>query len=205
MVLIASKPLCLGAMAEESNALLVAFNAGQYGGQALAEALLGLVNPCGKLPISFPRHTGQNPVYYNSLPGWHGERYADLPAGPQFAFGEGISYTSFRLTDAAFDPLAQRLTFKVKNTGERKGSTIAQVYFRDVVSSVLTPVKQLIAFEKIELSAGEERDVLFQLTEDAYALIDSNGKRVTEPGDFVLMVGFSSAEKELIQIPFRLG
>ena len=88
-VLIATKPLCLGPAAEESSAIIAAFNGGMFGGQAVAEVVFGLVNPGGKLPISFPRHSGQIPVYYNQLPGWHGGRYVDLPETPLFAFGEG--------------------------------------------------------------------------------------------------------------------
>lgn len=203
VVLIASKPLCLGA-AGDADAILAAFNGGMYSGQAIAEAIFGDVNPCGKLPISFPRHSGQVPVYYNTYPGWHGDKYADLPGSPLFAFGEGLSYTTFAIDEPQFDREALRLSLKVANTGSRDGSTVIQVYFKDCVSSVLTPVRQLIAFERIDLKAGEAREVAFRLSRDDFSLVNREGKRVTEPGDFVLMVGTSSKDEDLMCIPFRL-
>jgi len=203
LVLIASKPLCLGD-ALEADAIITAFNGGMYGGQAIAEALFGDVNPCGKLPITFPRHSGQVPVYYNAYPGWHGDKYADLPSTPLFAFGEGLSYTTFETADAHFDADALKLSLKVKNTGSRDGSTVLQVYFRDCVSSVLTPVKQLIAFEKVTLAAGETAAITFTFERDDFSLIDRQGRRVTEPGEFVLMAGTSSKDCDLTAISFTL-
>jgi len=204
VVLVASKPLCMGRMAEEANALIAAFNGGMFGGDAVARAIFGEINPCGRLPISFPRHSGQLPVYYNELPGWHGERYNDLPHAPQFAFGEGMSYTTYAVSDLTFDTDTLTAKATVKNTGERDGVAIVQAYFNDVYSSVITPVKQLCGFERVALRAGESREVTFAFTADDFALITPDERRVTEPGLFEMMVGLSSKDEDLLKVQFRL-
>ncbi len=197
-VLIATKPLCLGAVAEESGALLAAFNGGMYGGQAVAEAIFGLINPDGKLPISFPRHSGQIPVYYNSLPGWHGEQYIDLPETPLFAFGEGQSYTSFVYQNLRVYAEEMRVSVTLKNTGTRAGSETAQVYLRDLVSSIVTPIKRLVAFQKVCLEAGEAKELTFALKRADFSLVLPDERRVVEPGAFTLFVGGSSNNEDLL-------
>ena len=204
VVLVASKPLCMGRMADEANALIVAFNGGMFGGDAVARAVFGEINPCGHLPISFPRHSGQLPVYYNSLPGWHGGKYNDLPASPQFAFGEGMSYTTFALSDFTFDSDTLTARVTVKNTGGRDGATVVQAYFNDVYSSVVTPVKQLCAFERVALCAGEAKEVTFAFKAEDFALVTPDERYVTEPGLFEMMVGLSSKDEDLLKTTFRL-
>ena len=167
--------------------------------------LFGEVNPSGRLPISFPRHSGQVPVYYNQLPGWHGEgKYCDLPATPLFAFGEGLSYTTFAYDGLTFDPETMTARVRVANTGERAGRETVQVYFRDVVSSVLTPVKTLIAFAQVELAPGEAREVVFRLSREDFSLVNRSEQRVVEPGDFILMAGHSSKDEDLLSVSFAL-
>jgi beta-glucosidase len=197
-VLIATKPLCVNRVAEQSAAFIAAFNGGMYGGQAVAEAIFGEINPSGKLPISFPRHSGQIPIYYNSLPGWHGGRYVDLPETPLFAFGEGLSYTTFAYSDLRVEPETLCATVKLTNTGSRAGSETAQVYVRDLVSSVIQPVKRLIAFQKVSLDAGETRELVFQLRRDDFSLVRADETRVVEPGEFTLFVGGSSKDADLL-------
>lgn len=203
-VLVASKPLCLGAAAERANAVVCAFNGGMYGGQAVAEALFGALNPSGRLPITFPRHSGQLPVYYNQLPGWHGGKYCDLPAEPLFAFGEGIGYTTFELGGFAFSADDMILRLAVANTGRRAGVQTVQVYFRDKVSSVMTPVKRLTAFARVALEPGERKEIEIPLKRDDFALYNAEGARVVEPGAFELLVGASSRDEDLTVIPFEL-
>lgn len=198
-VLIATKPLCVTRVAEESGAFIAAFNGGQYGGQAVAEALFGEINPGGKLPISFPRHSGQIPVYYNSLPGWHGEKYVDLPESPLFAFGEGLSYTRFAYSNLRVDPDTLEVFITLANIGMREGSEIVQVYVRDLVSSVMTPAKRLIAFQKVGLAAGESREIVFCLKRDDFSLVLPDERRVVEPGAFALFVGGSSKDQALLK------
>lgn len=203
-VLLSSKPLALGAVADETDALIVAFNGGAHGGQAVAEAIFGVLNPSGRLPISFPRHSGQVPVYYNQLPGWHGGNYCDLPQTPQFAFGEGLSYTDFSYAELWVDENTLTASVRVTNTGNRAGLETVQVYFRDCVSSVLTPVKSLIQYRQIFLEPGESRQVAFQLSRSDFSLVNQREERVTEPGEFILMIGHSSRDEELLQAHFCL-
>lgn len=206
-VLVGSKPLCLEDAAN-ANAVVIAFNGGAHGGQAVAEALYGKFNPSGRLPISFPQHSGQVPVYYNQLPGWHGfeniGKYCDLPKDPLYAFGEGISYTTYEYSDLKLD--AETLTAKVtvKNIGNVAGLETVQVYFRDLVSSVLTPVKNLIAYQQVELAPGESKEIIFCFDKMDFSLVNRKEERVVEPGEFMLMVGHSSKDEDLLKVAFTL-
>ena len=168
----------------------------------LAEAIFGSNNPCGKLPISFPYGIGQQPCYYNYLPGWHCDKYVDMPDRPLFVFGEGLSYTKFAYKDVAFDKDSLTLSLKLKNVGERMGKEVIQIYFRDVKSSVMTPVKQLIAFKKVELLPDEEQEYKFTFTERDFSLVLPDERRVMEKGEFEIMVGGSSDDASLTKISF---
>ncbi|MCE5189965.1 MAG: glycoside hydrolase family 3 C-terminal domain-containing protein [Eubacteriales bacterium] len=203
-VLISSKPLCVPRIVAGSSAFLAAFNGGMFGGQAIAEVIFGRINPSGKLPISFPRHSGQVPVYYNQLPGWHGDKYVDLPETPLFSFGEGLSYTRFTYSDLRVDADAYSIRFTLKNEGGRAGAETAQVYLRDLVSSVLSPVKRLVAFQKVWLEAGESREVVFALRREDFSLVLPDERRVVEPGEFMLSVGGSSKDEDLISVTIYL-
>lgn len=206
-VLVASKPLALGEAATAADAFVCAFNGGMFGGEAVAKALFGEINPCGRLPISFPRHSGQLPVYYNHLPGWHtqaGKGYCDLPDSPLYAFGEGMGYSVFAYSDLAFDEKTLRAGVTVKNSGGMAGTETVQVYFNDVVSSVITPVKQLIAFRQVTLAPGESARVEFALSREDFSLVNRKEQRVVEPGEFVLMIGHSSRDCDLLKTSFEL-
>lgn len=203
-VLVASKPLCMGAVAEQADAVICGFNGGMFGGQAIAEAVFGKLNPAGRLPISFPRHSGQLPVYYNQLPGWHGGKYCDLPAEPLFAFGEGMSYTAFSFENLTFDKETYKLQVDVTNTGDREGTETVQVYVHDVVSSVMTVGKKLVAFDKVTLAPGEKQTVSITLQAEDFALINANCETVVEPGEFVVMAGKSSKDEDLLKITVEI-
>ncbi len=203
-VLVSSKPLCIPEVKEHSDALIISFNGGMFGGLAAAEAIFGKLNPSGKLPISFPYHSGQLPVYYNQLPGWHGGKYMDLPQEPLFTFGEGLSYTKYEYSNLTFDVNTLTASVDVTNAGKRDGVEIVQVYFNDCVSSVLTPVKQLIAFKRVPLKAGEKKHVSFTLNREDFSLITPDERRIVEPGKFVLMVGASAKDENLLKTEFSL-
>ena len=203
-VLLSSKPLVMGTIPDETDALVAAFNGGAHGGQAVAEALFGLFNPSGRLPISFPRRTGQVPVYYNQLPGWHGGKYCDLPNTPQFVFGEGLSYTDFAYRDLTMDAETLTASVSVQNVGKEAGLETVQVYFRDCVSSVITPVKNLIAFRQVALQPGESQRVTIQLNRSDFSLVNRQEQRVVEEGEFTLMVGRSSRDEDLLMVNFTL-
>ncbi len=204
VVLVSSKPLCLGEIADTADALAVAFNGGQFGGQAVAEALFGCFNPSGRLPISFPAHSGQLPVYYNTLPGWHGGRYMDLPRTPVYVFGEGMGYAAFAYGNLRFDPETLVAQVDVTNMGDVAGTEVVQVYMHDVVASVIRPVKQLIAFTRVELDPREAKTVTFQLKKEDFSLVNREEKRVVEPGAFELFVGHSSKDDDLLKTRFTL-
>lgn len=205
VVLLSSKPLCLEEMAQSANALVVAFNGGMYAGQAIAEVLTGAVNPSGKLPVSFPRHVGQLPVYYNALPGWHGGRYEDLAAGALYSFGQGLSYTFFQLSGLKFNVKTMRCTVKISNTGKRAGASVVQIYFSDPVSSVMTPGRQLAAFKRVMLQAGESKALLFQMRREDFSLVLPDERRVTEPGRFILTASANGPDDEnALHAEFRL-
>lgn len=204
-VLISSKPLCIPLEADRSSAVICAFNGGMFGGQAIAEAIFGEFNPSGHLPISFPRHSGQVPVYYNFLPGWHNGKYCDLPAAPLYAFGEGLSYTTFRLENLRADPETLQVHFRLSNTGSRTGTALVQIYQQDLVSSVLTPVKRLIAFTHCFLEPGQTEEMSISLAREDFALINAAGKSVVEPGQFRILAGFSSKDEDLRETMIRLS
>ena len=204
VVLVASKPLCIPEIAATADAFICAFNGGMFGGQAVAEAAFGLINPCGRLPISFPQHSGQLPVYYNSLPGWHGGKYMDLPAEPVYTFGEGMGFSPFTYANFTFDPATLVASVDVTNAGDMAGIEVVQVYMHDVIASVIRPVKQLIAFTRVELQPGETKTVSFQLKLADFQLVNREEKYVVEPGEFELFIGHSSKKTDLLKLSFTL-
>jgi beta-glucosidase len=197
VVLSNGRPLAVPEVAARVPAILEIWYAGQEGGTAVGEVLFGDVNPGGKLPVTFPRHTGQIPVYYNRRPTSF-RNHLDLTREPLWAFGFGLSYTTFALTNLKVESptigLAGRtkVTVDVKNTGTRAGDEVVQLYLHDLVSSVTRPTKELRGFERVTLKPGETRTVTFVLGPAELSLIDRHMQRVVEPGRFDVMVGTSS-------------
>jgi len=193
---VTGKPLIIKWVKENADAVLWTFCPGMFGGSAVAGVLFGDINPSARLPISFPQHVGQIPVYYNQLPGWHGEKYIDLPKEPLYTFGYGKSYSSYEFTNLncpeqvkADDTADIVITVDVKNTGKKDGTTVVQLFIRDMVSSISTPVKQLKAFKRVHLKAGESKTETFNLPMKELAFVDHDLQHVIEPGDFKLTVG----------------
>lgn len=171
--------------------------------------------PFGQAPVSFPQSTGHLPCYYNHLstdkgyynkkgtPDSPGRDYVFSDPEPLYPFGYGLSYTRFEYSGmetvsgelSATDTL--RVNVRVKNTGSRAGSEVVQLYVRDLISSVATPVRQLHAFDKVELNPGEERSVRFSIPVPQLSLYDADMRRIVEPGDFELQVGASSRDIRL--------
>jgi beta-glucosidase len=197
VVLINGRPLALAPVAEAVPAIVEAFYLGQEGGTALAEVLFGEYKPGGKLPISFPRATGQLPVYYARKPTSF-RNYVDLGREPLFPFGHGLSYTTFRVDNLKVVPERMgpadeaTVTVEVANTGARAGDEVVQLYVRDRDASVTRPVKELRGFERVALSPGERKTVTFKLGPAALRFSDEHMNRVVEPGLFDVMVGNSS-------------
>lgn len=228
VVLISSKPQVLPACvigtngvivdqtaAQGTSALLWAPSPGMKGGQAIAEIILGLAEPSGRLPITFPRHAGQLPVYYNQIRGQHGNRYADLTQGPAFAFGEGLSYTTFEygkptITNvpscgafAQTDTVHAEIT--LTNTGVRKGTEVVQAYIGDIVTSYSWTDRELKAFQRVELEPGESAVVAFDIPVANCAIVDAQANRIVEPGEFELLIGHSSRRQDLTRVTFTVA
>lgn len=208
VVLLASKPLILPDAALAASAIVCAFNPGMQGGLALAELLFGQIEPSGRLPISFARHAGQLPVYYNQINGQHGHRYADLTQAPQFAFGEGLSFTNVRYSDLLVSPKSLqrggllRAQVALHNTGRRPALETVQVYVRDLVTSVTWANRELKTYRQVWLAAGQRLVVELALPVDDLSLVDAQGRRVVEPGAFELLVGPSSRPCDLLTARF---
>jgi len=216
VVLTAGRPLVITHVAGSAPAILNAWLLGSEAGHAIADVLFGDYNPSGKLPASFPRSVGQIPVYYahknTGRPATPGNvfssRYIDMPNEPLYPFGYGLSYTTFeysapRLSAAEMTPGGSvEVTATVKNTGERVGTEVVQLYVRDLVGSVTRPVKELKGFRRVTLEPGESKDVSFTLEAPDLAFFTAEGKWEAEPGDFVAFVGPNSRDTR--EAPFTL-
>ncbi|MEV6239288.1 glycoside hydrolase family 3 N-terminal domain-containing protein [Lentzea sp. NPDC051838] len=200
VVLLASKPLVLPDSVRNAAALVWVANPGMQGGRAIAELLHGLIEPSGRLPISFAAHAGQQPTYYNQIRGQHGSRYADLTQEPAFAFGEGLSYTTVEYGDLHVETAVLRpdetvrASITLTNTGSRPSRETVQVYVSDAVTSVSWADKELKTFKQVDLAPGETAKVSLELPVSACTIVDQHGCRVVEPGEFVLLVGPSSKD-----------
>jgi beta-glucosidase len=210
VVLAHSKPAVLPEAALGAAALIEAFNPGMRGGRAIAELVLGLIEPAGRLPLSVPRHVGQQPVYYNQIRGQHGERYADLTQEPQFVFGEGRSYTTVEYADLALADAvvapdgAIRATVTVTNTGSRPALETVQAYISDLVTSVTWAERELKAWRQVDVGPGESVTVELEVPAAACTLVTADGRRVVEPGSFELLVGPSSRPADLLAAGFTI-
>ncbi|WP_142044939.1 glycoside hydrolase family 3 N-terminal domain-containing protein [Arthrobacter sp. SLBN-100] len=210
LVLIHSKPAVLPASAMQAAAILEAFNPGMQGGQAIAEVLLGLEEPSGRMPITVPRHVGQVPVYYNQVRGQHGDRYADLTQDPLFAFGEGLSYTkveysNLRVAHSDIPSTGQiTATVTVHNTGPRPVLETVQAYISDLVTSVTWASKELKAFAQVALPSGGKAEVELVFPASACSLVTAAGHRIVEEGDFDVLVGSSSRDADLLKARFTI-
>ena len=193
VVYVEGRPLLKNWAARHADALLTAFYPGQEGGNAVADVLFGDYNPAGRLSMSVPRNVGQLPVYYNRQQGG-GSPYIDSESTPLYAFGYGLSYTSFRYSDlkvrAAGDGF--EVSFMVENTGGREGDEVPQLYLHPRRASVVQPPMQLRHFSRIHLKAGEHVAVTFFLPESDFKVVTPSLQQVVEPGDFDVMVGSSS-------------
>ena len=228
VVLVSSKPQVLPASvigtngvivdetpAEGTSALLWAPSPGMKGGQAIAEIILGETEPSGRLPITFPHHAGQLPVYYNQIRGQHGNRYADLTQDPAFAFGEGLSYTTFEYGEPTVTNVPESGAFgetdtvhaeiTLTNTGDRKGTEVVQLYIGDIVTSYSWTDRELKAFQRVELEPGESKTVAFDIPVSDCTIVDSEANRIVEPGEFEVLIGHSSRREDLKRTTFTVA
>jgi beta-glucosidase len=217
VVLMSGRPLAIGHVAEAVPALVQAWHLGSEAGNAIADVLFGDYNPSGKLPVSFPRHVGQMPLYYShkntGRPGpeagvtW--SHFNDVANEALFLFGFGLGYTTFTYSDVKLSateiPMSGKVqaTVTVTNSGSRAGAEVVQLYLRDRVGSVTRPVKELKGFEKVELRPGESREVTFTLSAADLAFYTARCKWEAEPGVFDVFIGGNSKDLKAASFTLR--
>jgi beta-glucosidase len=208
VLMAAGRPLIFNWTADHASAILYTWWLGTKAGDAIADILFGDYNPSGKLPITFPRAEGQIPIYYNHFNTGRPARnendlnyvsaYIDLPNSPKFPFGYGLSYTKFnyseiKLSANTMTPSGRIVaTVSVTNAGNYDGEEVVQLYIRDLVGSLVRPVKELKGFQKVFLKKGESKQVSFTITAEELKFYNNDLKQVVEPGDFKVFIGTNS-------------
>ncbi|UGQ45919.1 glycoside hydrolase family 3 N-terminal domain-containing protein [Massilia endophytica] len=219
VVMLAGRPLIFNEVADKANAIVYAWFPGTEGGNAVADVLFGDYNPSGKLPVTFPRNMGQIPLSYAQYNTGrpvldeknvvYKSAYIDSVNTPRYAFGHGLSYTTFKYSGAALSSATMSpgqkvtLTVDVANTGKAAGTETVQLYLRDLVSSLVRPLKELKGFQQVRLQPGELRRVSFTIDRDTLSFFNQQLKWGAEPGNFKLMVG-SASDDIRAELPLRL-
>lgn len=215
-VLFTGRPLDLREVKKYSKAILVVWFPGTEAGHAITDVLFGKEAPQGKLPMSFPYCTGQEPISYNEFssgrPMPEGQHirffsgYLDAPNEPLYPFGYGLTYSEFRLSEAKLDRTVihsgetARISAVLENTGKRKGTETVQLYIRDVAASCVRPVRELKGFRKVTLAPGESRTVEFSIGEEQLSFLRADGTVGTEPGEFRIFLGLSGADGKMTKL-----
>ncbi|NDW13696.1 beta-glucosidase [Bacteroides sp. 214] len=208
LILVNGRQLGVEWAADNLPAIIEAWAPGMYAGQAIAEILYGQVNPSAKLAVTIPRSVGQTQMIYNHKPSQYFHPYAVKPSTPLWVFGHGLSYTNYTYSDLRLSAteIAKdgkvTATVKVTNSGNRDGVEIVQLYLRDRFSSVTRPVKELKDFARVPLKAGETKELSFEITPDKLAFYDKQMNWIVEPGEFIVMLGASSADEALLKESF---
>lgn len=213
VTLMGGRPQIFNQIADKAQAILYTWWLGSEAGNAIADVIFGHYNPSGKLPISFPRSMGQIPIFYsqtNTGRPYNNEpnklylsTYIDEQNSPRYAFGYGLSYTSFSYSDLKLDKASMdkkdsiRITFKLTNTGKYPGEEVVQLYLRDEVANVVRPLKELKDFTKIKLNPGESRLIHFTIAKDKLSFYNSQLNWIAEPGTFRVMIGSASDDIRL--------
>ena len=219
VLVMAGRPLIFNWTADNANAILYTWWLGSEAGNAMANVLYGDYNPAGKLPMTFPRSEGQIPIFYNykntGRPSLHEKDityrsvYIDLPNTPKYAFGYGLSYTSFSLTGLQLNKARVKqneditVTCTLRNTGKYAGEEVVQLYIQDLFASVTRPLKELKAFQKVMLQPGESKTLTFIIDKEMLSFYDQEMKWIAEPGDFKVMIG-NSSDKIALESKFEL-
>ena len=203
VILVGGSAITMHNWIDQVPAILDVWYPGDDGGNAVADVLFGDYNPAGRLPVTFPVHESQLPLYYNHKPTGRGDDYHNLTGKPLFPFGYGLSYTTFEYSDLNFDKEqinsdeSTTVSFTVTNTGNYDGDEVVQLYIRDLFASVARPVIELKGFDRIHLKKGESKKVIFKITPELLTMLNEQMERVVEPGDFRIMIGASSNDIRL--------
>lgn len=214
VLLMGGRPMIFNEMEPYADAILLTWWLGTEAGNAVADVLAGDYNPSGKLPMTFPLHVGQIPIYYNYKSTGRPESkakgytccYQDIDFEPAYPFGYGLSYTTFEISEPVLLKNNYNIgetvevMIKVRNTGKYAGKETVQLYMRDLVASVTRPIKELKAFEQVFLNPGEETTVTFHLSKKDFGFINSQLDFVIEPGEFRIMVGSNSRDLKSVQL-----
>lgn len=206
VVLVGGSAITMANWINDVDGIIMAWYAGENGGNGFADILFGDENPAGRLPITFPVDEAQCPLYYNNKPTGRGDNYHNLTGQPLFPFGYGLSYTSFEYSNISFSKNninpddTVKVTCDIKNIGTIDGEEVVQLYIRDELSSVSRPIKELKGFTRMALKAGETKSVTFELGPDELSMLDKDLKRLVEAGDFRIMIGASSKDIKLRKI-----
>jgi len=213
VLLMTGRPMVFNWTADHVPAILYTWWLGNEAGNAIADVLFGNYDPSAKLPITFPRSEGQIPIYYNHFNTGrppHGDNdvnytsaYIDLPNSPRYAFGYGLSYTTFKYSNLQFSKKSMHnketvsVSFDLQNSGKYAGEEVAQLYLRQLVAQPIRPVKELKGFQKVMLQAGETKTITFTIDKDKLAFYNDQLERITQPGEFSLMIGSASDDIRL--------
>ncbi|MBS2209865.1 glycoside hydrolase family 3 C-terminal domain-containing protein [Carboxylicivirga mesophila] len=203
VVLIGGSAITMNNWIDDVPAIVDAWYPGDEGGNAVADVLFGDYNPAGRLPVTFPIHESQLPLYYNHKPTGRGDDYLNLSGKPLFPFGYGLSYTSFTYSDLKMEQAviaageSSTVHFNITNTGAYDGDEVVQLYIKDLYASVARPVMELKGFQRIHLKQGETKEVSFTITPEQLSMLNEAMDRVIEPGDFRIMIGASSNDIRL--------
>lgn len=214
VLLMGGRPMIFNEMTPSADAILLTWWLGTEAGNAIADVLAGDYNPSGKLPITFPAHIGQMPIYYNYKSTGRPESkakgytccYQDIDFEPAYPFGYGLSYSTFDISEPKTNAEVYKMgdeikvSVNVKNTGDCKGKETVQLYIRDMVASVTRPIKELRGFEQIELNPGEEKNIEFSLNKEDLSFLNTDLQLTAEPGSFKIMVGPNSRDLKGITI-----
>jgi len=189
VVLLSGSALAVNWANDHAAAILEAWYPGGEGGTAIADVLFGDYNPAGRLPVTFYKSVDQLPPFTDYS--MEGRTYRYFKGEPLYPFGYGLSYTTFAYNNLRLDKSVKagepvKVTVDVTNTGEREGEEVVQLYLTDVAASAPVPIRTLVGFDRISLRPGEKRTVTFTITPRQMSLIDAGGKRVIEPGEFVV-------------------
>lgn len=188
---------------DQADAIVMLWYPGDEGGYAVADLLLGNLNPSGKLPITFPIHEAQLPLTYNHIPTGRGDDYYNLTGQPLFPFGYGLSYTTFEYSNLKFSDTTitkegtTTLSFTLTNSGQYDGAEVVQLYVKDIIASVVQPIIALKGFQKVFLKAGESKSISFEITPQELKILNAQNQWVVEPGEFRISIGSSSKDLRL--------
>jgi beta-glucosidase len=203
VILVGGSAITMNNWIDKVKSIVDVWYPGEEGGHAVADVLFGDYNPAGRLPVTFPISEAQLPLVYNHKPTGRGDDYYNLSGLPLFPFGYGLSYTAFEYNNIHLnknnisenDSAVVRCT--IKNSGDKAGDEVVQLYVRDLLASVSRPVMELKGFQRIHLNAGETKEVFFTITPEILSMLNKDLEKVVEPGDFRIMIGASSRDIRL--------